>query len=238
MGREVLFVKKLTAHAIVPCRGSNFAAGFDLSSAYECVIPAHGKGLVKTDIAIAIPPGTYARVAPRSGLSWKNHLDVGAGVIDEDYRGNVGVVMFNHANEDFHVKAGDRIAQLILERIVTHATVEEVEELSETERGEGGFGSTGVAKKFKYDEESNKTVCTMDDDCKDSTPASSNPNSTTIIAAIAAVESSLDEVQRKKVKGIIVQADARKYDILLQASAHFLASGNKDSFLEWLHALL
>ncbi|ETV86899.1 hypothetical protein H257_01932 [Aphanomyces astaci] len=237
MGREVLLVKKLTAHAIVPSRGSHFAAGFDLSSAYECIIPAHGKALVKTDIAIAIPSGTYARVAPRSGLSWKNHLDVGAGVIDEDYRGNVGVVLFNHANEDFHVKAGDRIAQLILERIVAHAAVEEVEELSESERGEGGFGSTGVAKKFKYDDESDKSGFKVDDDS--TTPSSTTPqDSASIVAALAAVEELLDEAQRKKVKAIIVQADARKFDILHKASAQYLTSGNKASFLEWLHALL
>ncbi|KAF0685836.1 Aste57867_22311 [Aphanomyces stellatus] len=234
MGREVLLAKKLTAHAILPVRGSNFAAGFDLASAYECVIPAHGKALVKTDLAIAIPSGTYARVAPRSGLAWKNHLDVGAGVIDEDYRGNVGVVLFNHANEDFHVKAGDRIAQLILERIVSQAAVEEVEELSETARGEGGFGSTGVAKRFKADE----GFATDEHDAVAPPAEPSTIDSTSIVRAIAAVESSLDEAQRKKLKSIIVHADTRKYDLLHKASAEFLASQNKASFLEWIHALL
>jgi dUTP pyrophosphatase len=81
--------------------------------------------------------------APRSGLTLKNGLDVGAGVIDEDYRGNVGVILFNHSDTEFTVKAGDRIAQLILERIVTPA-VEEVEDLDVTDRGSGGFGSTGT----------------------------------------------------------------------------------------------
>ncbi len=65
------------------------------------MIPARGKGIAKTDLAIAIPSGTYARVAPRSGLAVKNFIDVGAGVVDEDYRGNVGVVLFNHSDVDF-----------------------------------------------------------------------------------------------------------------------------------------
>lgn len=139
--------------------------GFDLSSAYDITVPKRGKAIVKTDLAIAIPPNTYARVgkleflavhnihqvicditleAPRSGLAVKNFIDVGAGVVDYDYRGNVGVVLFNHGEEDFHVKRGDRIAQLILERICM-ADIQEVDELASTERGAGGFGSTGVA---------------------------------------------------------------------------------------------
>lgn len=68
------------------------------------MIPARGKGIAKTDLAIAIPSGTYARVAPRSGLAVKNFIDVGAGVVDEDYRGNVGVVLFNHSDVDFEGK--------------------------------------------------------------------------------------------------------------------------------------
>ena len=82
-------------------------------------------------------------LAPRSGLAVKNFIDTGAGVVDYDYRGNVGVVLFNHGDEDFAVSRGDRVAQLILERI-SMAGAEEVEELSDTARGAGGFGSTGV----------------------------------------------------------------------------------------------
>eukprot|EP01032_Pedospumella_encystans_P024329 gene24329-27522_t len=141
---ELVQVKKLTDLATLPTRGSVHAAGFDLSSAYDLVIPKHGKAIVKTDIAISIPEGTYARVAPRSGLAVKNFIDVGAGVVDYDYRGNVGVVLFNHADEDFTVQKGDRVAQLILERI-SMAAAEEVQELSDTARGAGGFGSTGVS---------------------------------------------------------------------------------------------
>ncbi|XP_029814591.1 deoxyuridine 5'-triphosphate nucleotidohydrolase, mitochondrial [Manacus vitellinus] len=127
-------------HSASPrARGSCF---FLFCSAYDCVIPPMEKAVVKTDIQIALPSGCYGRVAPRSGLAAKHFIDVGAGVIDEDYRGNVGVVLFNFGKETFEVKKGDRIAQLICERIY-YPELEEVEALDDTERGEGGFGSTG-----------------------------------------------------------------------------------------------
>ena len=72
-------------------------------SAYDCVVPAKGKSLIKTDIQIELPSGCYGRIAPRSGLAHKHFLDVGAGVIDEDYRGNVGVILFNFNTEDYKV---------------------------------------------------------------------------------------------------------------------------------------
>merc|ERR1711920_336453 len=100
----------------------------------------------KTGLAVAIPWGTYARIAPRSGLAAKRMLHVGAGVVDFDYRGEVGVVLFNHGTEDFEVAAGDRVAQLILEEI-SMASCHEVDTLAETARGAGGFGSTGVSDK-------------------------------------------------------------------------------------------
>lgn len=81
--------------------------------------------------------------APRSGLALKHSIDVGAGVIDADYRGPVGVILFNHSDADFAVKPGDRIAQMIIEVIAT-PEVAEVEDLDATVRGDGGFGSTGV----------------------------------------------------------------------------------------------
>merc|ERR1712098_464591 len=93
-----LQIAKLSENATVPTRGSPRAAGHDLYSAEAVKIPARGKGLVRTDIQIEVPNGTYGRIAPRSGLAWKHHIDIGAGVVDEDYRGNVGVVMFNHAD--------------------------------------------------------------------------------------------------------------------------------------------
>jgi dUTP pyrophosphatase len=150
MQNMLLRVKRLSENAVLPVQGSPLAAGYDLASAVDTVVPGRGKALVPTDLAIALPEGVYGRVAPRSGLAWKKHIDVGAGVIDRDYRGNVGVVLFNHGEEDLKVGRGDRIAQLILERYET-AQVQEVEDLEETDRGEGGFGSTGVeAKKAKH----------------------------------------------------------------------------------------
>ena len=115
-----------------------------VGSAHDVTVPAKGKALAKTDLAIAVPEGTYGRIAPRSGLAWKHFIDVGAGVVDADYRGNVGVVLYNHSDVDFEIKAGDRVAQLVLEKIATPDVVE-LESLDETDRGAGGFGSTGVA---------------------------------------------------------------------------------------------
>ncbi|CAM6087956.1 unnamed protein product [Calypogeia fissa] len=147
VGQEgALRVKKLAPEAVLPSRGSEHAAGYDLSSAYEAIVPARGKALVKTELSIAIPEGTYARIAPRSGLAWKHSIDVGAGVIDYDYRGPVAVILFNHSDTDFNIKEGDRIAQLILEKIAI-PEVFEVDSLDSTERGAGGFGSTGIQKK-------------------------------------------------------------------------------------------
>lgn len=136
--------KRLTAKAHPPIRSSPLAAGFDLSSAYDYTIKAKSKEIVKTDLQVQIPSGCYGRIAPRSGLAVKHFIDVGAGVVDADYRGNVGVVLFNFSENDFHVKAGDRIAQLICERI-EYAEAIEVDELTDTQRGSNGFGSTGVS---------------------------------------------------------------------------------------------
>jgi dUTP pyrophosphatase len=137
-----LQVKKLSDKGRVPTRGSEFAAGYDLYAARDTTVPARGKVLVDTDIAIAVPEGTYGRIAPRSGLASKHFIDTGAGVIDADYRGQVKVLLFNHAEADYEIKEGDRVAQLVLERIYTPEVIE-VQELAESVRGAGGFGSTG-----------------------------------------------------------------------------------------------
>jgi len=144
---ETLRVKKVSEYAVLPFRASKGSAGYDLSAAHDCVVPSRGKALVPTDLIIAVPEGTYGRIAPRSSLAWKNFIDVGAGVVDRDYRGIVGVVLFNHAELDFQIKRGDRIAQLVLEQIKT-PEVEEVTDIEETERNIGGFGSTGTGKKI------------------------------------------------------------------------------------------
>ncbi|KAI6047066.1 dUTP pyrophosphatase [Pisolithus marmoratus] len=140
-----LLVKKLSDKARLPTRGSALAAGYDLYSAEDKVIPARGKAMVDTQLSIAVPPGTYGRVAPRSGLASKFMIDTGAGVVDADYRGVIFVLLYNFSDTDFHVQEGDRIAQLILERIYTPEVLE-VESLDETARGTNGFGSTGGHK--------------------------------------------------------------------------------------------
>ncbi|KAI2619345.1 dUTP diphosphatase [Hypomontagnella submonticulosa] len=138
-----LLIKKLSPTAKLPTRGSAFSAGYDLYASRAITIPSRGKGLVETDIALAVPAGTYGRVAPRSGLAAKHFIDTGAGVIDADYRGPLKVLLFNHAEADFEVAAGDRVAQLVIERIYTPEVLE-VAELEESVRGAGGFGSTGT----------------------------------------------------------------------------------------------
>lgn len=174
MATLLLKVKKLSKHATLPVRASARAAGYDLFAAHEHNIPANGKALIKTDLSLAIPAGHYGRIAPRSSLAWKNHIDVGAGVIDEDYRGPLGVVLFNFSSENFAgtppqrykeekwplqserfccgvappidnlilsnppcrclyvfvVNKGDRVAQLIIEKI-SNPEVVEVDDLDE-----------------------------------------------------------------------------------------------------------
>ncbi|XP_061433473.1 deoxyuridine 5'-triphosphate nucleotidohydrolase, mitochondrial-like [Lethenteron reissneri] len=140
--RALLRFAKLSANAVAPYKASDKAAGFDLHSAYDYEIPPMDRLVVQTDIQIALPEGCYGRIAPRSGLAAKHGIDVGAGVVDEDYRGNVGVVLFNFGKKPFLVKRGDRIAQLICEKIF-YPQLEECTSLENTERGSGGFGSTG-----------------------------------------------------------------------------------------------
>lgn len=138
-----LKVKRLSENAVLPVRASAGAAGYDLFAAEDQIINPASRRVIKTDISIAVPPMHYGRIAPRSGLSFKNGIDIGAGVIDEDYTGPVGVLMVNNGTVQFEVKKGNRIAQLLLER-VSQPEVEEVEELPRTARGAKGFGSTGT----------------------------------------------------------------------------------------------
>ena len=103
---------------------------------------------IKTGLILEIPRGCYGRIAPRSGLAVKFGLDTMAGVIDSDYRGEIGIVAVNLGQEDVSFKRGDRIAQLILERCYTpEVTPISVQELTGTDRGKGGFGSTGEGAK-------------------------------------------------------------------------------------------
>ena len=145
---QPLFVKRLNKKAVIPKRATPGSAGYDLSSIENTIVPAYGKQIVKTGLAIKTPEGTYGRIAPRSGVAWKGHIDVGAGVVDNDYRGEVGIILFNHSDKDYEIKELDKVAQLILERIATPDVIE-VEDLDETIRGSGGFGSTDIIKDEK-----------------------------------------------------------------------------------------
>ena len=120
------------------------AAGMDVVSAEDLTLAAGARHAVATGLSVAIPPGYEIQVRPRSGLALKHGISVpnSPGTIDSDYRGELKVILINHGSEAFEIRRGDRIAQLVLAP-VTQASWLEVEELDETARGEGGFGSTG-----------------------------------------------------------------------------------------------
>jgi dUTP pyrophosphatase len=149
--KKVSITKNINS-AIVPTRGSMKAAGYDLYSTEFYILKPGERKLFKTGLSMAIPEGMYGRIAPRSGLAFKKGIDVLAGVIDEDYRGDIGVILINLGNEDFNVLVGDRIAQIIFE-FYNEVSFEEQsnnqESLGNTERGTGGFGSTDKAKAFE-----------------------------------------------------------------------------------------
>jgi dUTP pyrophosphatase len=140
---RLMEVLRLSTYANIPTRGSDGAAGYDLYSAEALTVYPGKRALISTGIAVKLPPGVYGRVAPRSGLAVKNGIQVGAGVVDADYRGEVKVLLFNHGDVEFNVHVRDRIAQLICEKYeAPEVTI--VTSLDETNRGEGGFGSTGL----------------------------------------------------------------------------------------------
>ncbi len=134
--------KKLAPNAMLPTRGSERAAGLDLYSIEPVQLKPGHRELVRTGLAVAIPEGYYGRVAPRSGLATKNGIDVLAGVIDADYRGEIKCLLLNTGGEPVELPARTKICQLIIEKIIT-PEASWAEELPETIRGDGGFGSTG-----------------------------------------------------------------------------------------------
>jgi dUTP pyrophosphatase len=134
--------KQLDPRATLPNRGSSQSAGLDLYSIEEVTIEPKQRSLIPTGLAVAIPEGHYGRVAPRSGLATKAGLDVLAGVIDADYRGEVRCLLLNTGDETIVLPAKSKICQLIVEKIITPTAVW-ADEISETDRGSGGFGSTG-----------------------------------------------------------------------------------------------
>ncbi len=143
---SVTFVKA-HVNARVPAPATEGSAGYDLTACEECIITPHSQHMVSTGLIMQMTmKDCYARVAPRSGLALKHSIDVLAGVVDESYRGIIQVILYNHSDREFAVKVGDRIAQLIFERIYLPEICEgTLENLNSTSRGEGGFGSTGSA---------------------------------------------------------------------------------------------
>lgn len=142
LGSTLRFVLQ-SDRAKAPVRGSAGAAGFDLSAAESVIVSPGARACVSTGLQVGIPLGCYGRIAPRSGLALRHGIDIGGGVIDADYRGIVGVIVFNFSLVDFKIAAGDCIAQLVLEKI-SDADAVQVDVLENTPRGRGGFGSTGV----------------------------------------------------------------------------------------------
>jgi dUTP pyrophosphatase len=141
-----ILVTKLDNDAVIPTYAKPGDAGADLYSISELVLSPGERALVKTGIAIALPNGYVGLVHPRSGLGLKNGISVvnTPGTIDSGYRGEIGVVLINHdLHESFQVKKGDRIAQLVIQK-VENANFKIVSQLPESERSAGGYGSTGV----------------------------------------------------------------------------------------------
>jgi len=151
LATKVFIVNKLHPHAITPKKGSPYSAGFDLHSVEDIVIPARKSRLVPIGLSMVLPEGTYGRIASRSGLATKHNIEVGAGVIDRDYRGLVQVQLINHGDEDYKVEMKHKIAQLIITKYEEEVVLK-VNEFGEeriyggtynSQRGNNGFGSTG-----------------------------------------------------------------------------------------------
>ncbi|PZR92040.1 MAG: dUTP diphosphatase [Stutzerimonas stutzeri] len=158
--QRVIPWKALNTGAIAPLYGSAEAAGGDLHANHMSesaeiaalvgtenepviVLKPGERRLFKTGVAVELPPGTYAKIEPRSGLALKNGIIVMGGVVDSDYRGDVGVILLNAGTEDFPIKHGDRIAQLVVQPYIA-GVYQSTNRLEGSERGLSGFGSTGV----------------------------------------------------------------------------------------------
>lgn len=138
-----LKIKKLHNDAVMPSYATDGSAGFDLSALEEVLIYAGQTLIVKTGLSFAIPKGYEMQIRPRSGVTVKTKLRVALGTIDSDYRGEVGIIVDNIGDDLKRIGKGERIAQAVISPII-QATFEQVTELDDTERGSGGFGSTGL----------------------------------------------------------------------------------------------
>ena len=140
-----LKIQRLTPNAILPCRAHEGDAGLDVYAAEETVVRPGERVLIGTGFCMELPPGTEAQIRPRSGLALKYGISVlnSPGTIDEAYRGEVKIILINHGQDDFAVSIGMRIAQMVIQPVLAVA-VEETDSLSDSRRGAGGFGSTGI----------------------------------------------------------------------------------------------
>lgn len=136
------FVKKINDNASTPIRATSGSAGYDVTIVEYVELSPGQRRLVSTGLTVAVPEGYYMRVAPRSGLAVKG-IDVGAGVVDSDYRGEVKVLLVNNSNLNQCLSIGMKVAQFIFEKI-GYPEMILVDNLPITQRGEGGFGSTGI----------------------------------------------------------------------------------------------
>lgn len=143
---EKLKVKLLSNKGTLPIRSTEHAAGLDICSAENAIIQPGDNRKIHTDIAMEIPPGHYGQLKSRSGLALKDRITVEAGVIDSDYRAEIGIILDNKSDKAFTIEKGDRIAQLIIMELPM-IEVQSTDKLNETSRGEGGFGSTGIKTK-------------------------------------------------------------------------------------------
>ena len=140
-----LFVKRLNQEATIPHYAHPGDAGMDVFACENVVILPNETALVKTGIALQLPAQTEAQVRPRSGIALKHQVTIlnTPGTIDEGYRGEVGIILINHGKTSFEIKKGMKIAQIVVKPVM-QVEIEEVTELDETQRGSGGFGSTGM----------------------------------------------------------------------------------------------
>lgn len=137
--------KKINPEAILPAYAHPGDAGLDVRSIEDLTLQPGARALVKTGLVMELPPDAEAQVRPRSGLALKFGVTVlnTPGTIDAGYRGEVGVILINHGDAPFEIRKGDRIAQIVIATVV-HAGIVEVAEVDSSERGAGGFGSTGM----------------------------------------------------------------------------------------------
>ena len=145
--KEIIKFKKLNKDALLPKYAHSEDAGMDIFSNEELVLKSKEWALVKTGFCMELPKGYEAQIRSKSGLSLKSGIIVlnSPGTVDENYRGEVGVIVMNVSNEDYHIEKHQKIAQMVINK-VEHLKCVEVQNVSSSTRGDGGFGSTGLNK--------------------------------------------------------------------------------------------